>query len=530
MSFLLTAAQMRANEARAMKSGAVQGIELMERAGQGVLDAIFRRWPEIAGTSGRALILCGPGNNGGDGFVVARLLHDRGWDVDVRLFGDIDKLPPDARTNADRWIERGRVTPWSGWTGGLLIDPVDEHQKPVQQPTNDPWQYTLIVDALFGIGLTRPLDQDKGFSARLPEWDLRDEPNRPRIVAIDIPSGLHSDTGHVPEGGDVLWADLTVTFHAMKSGHMLADGPFYCGTTVVADIGLKDDESEARLVDAPTINLSKTPQFAPSDKAGHKFSYGHALILSGNKGKCGASRMSARAALRVGAGLVTLGCPEDALAENAAHLDAIMLEVINDAATLTNYLKDDRLNAIGLGPALGTSDREEAIVAAVLDANRATVVDADALTLVAKNRDLFANLHPKCVLTPHGGEFARLFPDLAEDLKSGASKIEVTQQASHKANCTVLLKGADTVIASPDGQTSVHAAVYDRAAPWLATAGSGDVLSGLITGCLARGAHPHQAAETGAWLHTEAALAFGPGLIAEDLPDQIPQVLRKLGA
>jgi hydroxyethylthiazole kinase-like uncharacterized protein yjeF len=240
-------------------------------------------------------------------------------------------------------------------------------------------------------------------------------------------------------------------------------------------------------------------------------------------------------ALRIGAGAVTVGCPPAALIENAAQLNAVMLRKVKDAGDLSAALQDPRINALCLGPGMGTGAREAALVRAALAAGRSTVLDADALTLLSQDADLFAALHGKCVLTPHAGEFARLFPDISEKLNAPAmtgpaySKVDATREAAQRAGCTVLFKGPDTVIADPSGRCCINAAVYDRSVPWLATAGAGDVLAGFITGLLARGFAPMQAAQAMAWLHVECARAFGPGLIAEDLPEALPGVLRDLG-
>jgi len=265
------------------------------------------------------------------------------------------------------------------------------------------------------------------------------------------------------------------------------------------------------------------------------------LILSGPPGHTGAARLAARGALRIGAGLVTVGAAPEAIPEHAAQMNAIMLRPVADAAALEATLADDRINALCLGPGLGLDGRARALVAAALEtpvpgqAPRRIVLDADALTLIARDPALFALLHANCVLTPHGGEFARLFPDIAEKLAAPAtkgpaySKVDATREAAKRAGCVVLYKGPDTVIADPSGRCSINSAHYDRAAPWLATAGSGDVLAGFIAGLLARGFGPMQAAETAAWLHVECARKFGPGLIAEDLPEQLPAVFRDLG-
>nr|WP_318843225.1 NAD(P)H-hydrate dehydratase [Gemmobacter serpentinus] len=269
---------------------------------------------------------------------------------------------------------------------------------------------------------------------------------------------------------------------------------------------------------------------------GHKFTHGHALILSGSMGRGGAARLAARGALRIGAGLVTIAAPPDAMAEHAAQLNAIMLREVAGPEALTEALSDKRINALCLGPGLGVA-RAAALLPVALRAEHGAcvVLDADALTALAGMGDLAAWLSPRCILTPHAGEFARLFPDLAAKLAEPAttgpaySKLDATRAAAARAGCVVLFKGADTVIAAPNGDAAINAAVYDRAAPWLATAGSGDVLAGFIAGLLARGFDPFAAACTAAWLHVEAARCFGPGLIAEDLPEELPKVFRALG-
>ncbi len=286
------------------------------------------------------------------------------------------------------------------------------------------------------------------------------------------------------------------------------------------------------LIDRETVPDLRKP-------AGHKFDHGHALVLSGGAGHTGAARLAARGALRVGAGLVTLGVPPAAQLEVAAQITAIMLERITDADALAAKLDDDRVNALCLGPGLGLGERAAGLVDAALDFGQlhvswSAVFDADALTLIASDPSRMAALNEACVLTPHGGEFARLFPDIADRYAAAPthgpaySKVDATRDAARHCGAVVLFKGPDTVIAHPDGRANVHAAVYDRQAPWLATAGAGDVLAGFITGLLARGFDPMTAASVAAWLHVECARAFGPGLIAEDLPETLPQVLRGL--
>ncbi|WP_306151110.1 NAD(P)H-hydrate dehydratase [Roseovarius sp. MMSF_3281] len=511
MTELLTSAQMRATERAAIESGQVTGLELMERAGRGVVEVVFEEWPELARAPHRALVLCGPGNNGGDGFVVARVLKDWGWEVEVFLYGDPAKLPPDAKANYQRWCAMGKVA-----------DPVSA--------IGDAQQPDLIVDAVFGTGLTRPVEG--GLAQVLSTFDSFRALKDVRTVAVDISSGLCADSGRTL--GTYASADLTVSFHSAKPGHYLSRGAQQAGRLRVRTIGLEgrpDIESVVRLADGMSgMGLGKAAVL-------HKYSHGHALILSGGAGKTGAARLAARGALRIGAGLVTLGVPGAAQMEVAGQITALMLRRVDSGAGLAEVLEDDRLNALCLGPGLG-GERARDLVPVALCAGHGpgVVLDADALTAFQDDpKALFAMLHGKCVLTPHAGEFARLFPDIAEKLNAvpaegpAYSKVDATRDAAQRAGCTVLFKGADTVIAAPDGRCSINSAQYDRAAPWLATAGSGDVLAGFITGLMARGFSPMQAAEAAAWLHVEAARSFGPGLIAEDLPEELPKVFRKLG-
>ncbi|MFZ0100432.1 MAG: NAD(P)H-hydrate dehydratase, partial [Gemmobacter sp.] len=455
-------------------------------------------------------VLCGPGNNGGDGFVIARLLAGLGWQVEVFLYGDPAKLPPDARANHERWLAIGAVLPWEPEVIGAASP-------------------DLFVDAVFGAGL-----------ARAPEAKVMEPITElyvkgrtfDRMVAVDAPTGLCMDSGRpLSSEWGAVHAFLTVTFHRARIGHYLDEGPFYCGKVVTVPLGLCSGQQGQ----GPALVEAPSPPALGKDGARNKFGYGHAIVMAGPSGRGGAARLSARGALRIGAGLVTLGCPANAMAENAARLDAVMLRGIDDAGEFSALMGDPRINALCLGPGFGTDAREAGLIGAALQARRATILDADALTLVARDPALFAALHRDCVLTPHGGEFARLFPDIAERLASPAttgpaySKVDATREAAARAGCVVLFKGPDTVIATPDGRCAINAAFYECAAPWLATAGSGDVLAGFITGLLARGFTPFEAACTGAWLHVEAARSFGPGLIAEDLPEELPKVFRALG-
>jgi hydroxyethylthiazole kinase-like uncharacterized protein yjeF len=486
----------------------------------------------------RAGILCGPGNNGGDGFVVARLLRELGWEIEVFLYGEAGALPADAAANLAVWSEMGAVAPL---VPGALEDAVARAEEAAL------WEFdealgeevrrgpvTLYVDALFGTGLSRGFDG--ALAEIVGEWGALCYEHG---VAVDLPSGICADSGRAL-GGGFPFCKLVVTFEAPKRGHYLGGWQHDVERLVVVPLDLPEGWPDAVYAQAPSLverdglRLDARGLFGDGlqkSMQGHKFSHGHALVLSGPPGKGGAARLAARAALRVGAGLVSLGCSMRAVFEHSVHLNAIMVQGLDGTHGLDEFLEDDRVNALCLGPGMGLAATTGDLVKRAVAAKRATVLDADALLRFQRHPEaLFGMLHESCVLTPHGGEFARLFPDLAQALDQGEmSKIEAAQAAAQRAGCVVLFKGADTVIAGPEGQGSLHAALYDQAAPWRATAGAGDVLAGIITGLLARGFAPMEAAETGAWLHAAAARRFGPGLIAEDLPEALPQVFRDLG-
>ncbi|WP_299776773.1 NAD(P)H-hydrate dehydratase [uncultured Roseobacter sp.] len=514
MTELLTGAEMRAHETAAIESGVVTGLELMERAGQGVVDAMFAQWPDMRTGARHVVVLCGPGNNGGDGFVVARLLKERGWTANVFCLAAPNNLPPDARQNFDRWADLGPVVP-------ITELQIDSDFKP-----------DLIVDALFGTGLTRAIEAplDLLFS----EINAHAARGDTKVLSVDIPSGVCADSGRVLGGS--LRADLTVTFHGEKPGHLLTHGLMaHSEKVVVVDIGLPPHRRNPS--DAKFILKNEAPTASTLGKSGgrHKYDYGHAVVISGPAAHTGAARLAARGALRIGAGLVTVAARAQALPELAAHQTAVMLRQVERGADLKVQFGDDaRANAFCAGPALGTDDVAADLLGAVLALERTTVLDADALTLLAERPKLFAALHTSCVLTPHGGEFARLFPEIAQKFATpptrgpAYSKVDATRDAARKAGCVVLFKGPDTVIAGPDGRCVINPP--DDSAAWLATAGSGDVLAGFICGLLARGLPPLLAAATGTALHGECARSFGPGLIAEDLPEALPGVFRQLGA
>jgi len=504
----LTTAQMREIEAAAIRGGSVSGLELMEVASRGVVECVLRHWPGFKTTPHRALVLCGPGNNGGDGYGVARLLADRGWTVEVYAMGA--PATDDAQAMAARW---GAVGDLAQLPEGLA-------------------GYDLVVDALLGNGLTRPFET---FGAQQYAVAEAQRTGAVKVVSVDVPSGLCADSGRVlgAKGAptDTIHADLTVTFETVFPGHLLGEGPGLCGPVRVVPLGRAVAAGRGgltELVRAPdAVSLRKAD-------AAHKYEHGHVLVLSGGAGHTGAARLAARGALRTGAGAVSLAVPDAALAQVAAQVTAVMVRGVADGAALGEALEDTRLNALVLGPGLGVGRREADLTATALASGRAAVLDADAITLLAGSDTLRGGLHGRCVLTPHDGEFSRLCPDLSERLAEvphegpAFSRVDAARAAARRLGAVIVLKGPATVIAEPEGRVWVHGGAL-RAAPWLATAGSGDVLAGIIAGLIARGWTPLRAACAGVWLHAEAARGIGAGLIAEDLPDALPGVFRSLG-
>lgn len=469
--------------------GGTQGITLMENAGIAVASAAQLMVPP----GSRIAILCGPGNNGGDGFVAARLLSELDYEVTVSLLGPRKALMGDAAHMANLW--EGPIQP-------LSMQSIEDAD--------------LVIDALFGAGLTRPLE---GIAAKIAN---RLDGTQHLVLAVDVPSGVDGSTGEVT--GAAVKAHHTVTFFRRKPGHVLLPGRLHCRLTHVADIGIDahvlDDIGIRTFVNDAPLWMDLLPRPRLRD---HKYARGHAVVVSGPAWHTGAARLAARGALRVGAGLVTVACGSDALLINAAHLTAIMLRQTDDGRALADMLTDDRFNAVLIGPAAGVNDETRAKVIAVLLSGAATVLDADAISVFAKDRDaLVSSIASKdrpVVLTPHDGEFARLFPELSDK-----PKLEKARAASALTGAIVILKGADTVIAAPDGR----AAINDNAPPTLATAGSGDVLGGFATGLLAQRMSAFEAACAAVWLHGACASSFGPGLIAEDLPEELARVLSAL--
>ncbi|MCD6069849.1 MAG: bifunctional ADP-dependent (S)-NAD(P)H-hydrate dehydratase/NAD(P)H-hydrate epimerase [Microvirga sp.] len=478
---VLTPHEMKQADRETIESG-ISGIELMQRAGNAVADAAEK----LASPGGRIVVAAGPGQNGGDGFIAAAVLAERGYQVSLGLIGVADRLTGDAAEAA------------KGWSGVI--------ERAEDQPFREA---DVIIDALFGTGLARNLEG----AARLAV-ERMNASGRP-ILAVDLPSGIDGDTGEVR--GVAIRATRTVTFAARKPCHLLMPGRGYCGPVEVADIGIGRTTLAAKggnlFANDPDLWNHTLPRPGLSS---HKYERGHTLVASGGATRTGAARLAARAALRVGSGLVTVASPPEALGVNAAHLTAVMLRGCDGPEGLNTILQDPRFNALVLGPALGIHTGTRAMVAVAVHARRGLVLDADALTsfegLASELHGAFR--HAPTVLTPHDGEFSRLFKGHPERARRAAAY----------TGAVMVLKGADTVIAAPDGR----AAINENGTPYLATAGSGDTLCGLIAGLMAQGVPAFEAACAGVWIHAEAGASFGPGLIAEDLAELVPGVLRGL--
>jgi ADP-dependent NAD(P)H-hydrate dehydratase / NAD(P)H-hydrate epimerase len=480
---LLSCAEMARADAAAI-AGGVPGIDLMEAAGRAVAAAVaahHARQPVV--------VLCGPGNNGGDGFVAARHLQARRWPVKLGLLGERGALKGDAAWAAGTWL--GDVAP-------LSLDLLDGRP--------------LVVDALFGAGLARPIEGIAG--------QLIDRINAEALttVAVDVPSGLHGDSGEIM--GRAPLATRTVTFFRAKPGHHSLEGLRRCGALEVVDIGIAPGvlrEIAPRLwLNAPPLWQSHLQRM---DRGDHKYARGHTTILAGEIAT-GAARLAALGARRAGAGLVTIATPAAALAVFQSAEPGNLVTACEDGAAFGRLLEDERRNAILVGPGSGVGERTRTAALAALATRRSVVLDADAITVFGNTPDeLFAAIQGPALLTPHEGEFRRLFADLA----SVPAKVERAREAARRSGATVLLKGPDTVISTPDGRTVINV----HASPGLATAGAGDVLAGIAVGLMAQGLSPFAAAAAAAWLHGECALRFGrPGLIAEDLVGQIPDALQ----
>ena len=510
---LLTPDEMARADAAAISSG-VSGLALMEKAGEAVADVAASLVLPLSRTKPRIAVLCGPGNNGGDGYVAARLLAGRGLAVTCFTLGDPAKLKGDARSAAAAWM---------GARHSLQAF--------------DPDIFDLVIDALFGAGLTRDLDGGAAeAAARICDWRMRGG----RVLAVDVPSALDGRTGQVR--GTVIEADATVTFFRLKPGHVLMPGRALCGDLHLAHIGMPDGLLDhfavATFLNSPTLWGGQLPR---AERQDHKYARGHVLVVSGPVFHTGAARLAAQGAARAGAGLVTLAGSPAALAEHAAQVTAIMRAPLSGASDLVRLLADPRKNAVVIGPGLGLDEQARRLLEAVLgsDPARALVLDADALTLMAGDMQRLCGLIKSrsgvVVLTPHEGEFKRLTNGLGrpveslsqapDSLSQGAdSKLERARRLAAATGATVLLKGADSLVAMPDGRASIATDLP----PDLATAGSGDVLAGMIGGLLAQGMPAFEAASAAVWLHGRAGHLAGRGLVADDLPAALACVLAGL--
>jgi hydroxyethylthiazole kinase-like uncharacterized protein yjeF len=483
---ILTTAESAAADRAATEAG-VESFALMRAAGEAVARAVRRRW-----TAGPVTVLCGPGLNGGDGYVAAAVLAAEGWPV--RVYALADPTAEDARRARAQWT--GAVAPLAGadLTGADLSGAA------------------VVIDALFGAGLSRPLPAEALNALKAAEA------SGAGLVAVDLPSGLSGDTGKPL--GYAPHARVTVTFHRRKPAHVLEPGRGLCGEVVVAPIGIPDRATPKTTLyeNRPGLWRDRLPW--PGAQA-HKHSRGLLGVVSGGPTSTGAARLAARAGLRAGAGLVRVFCPPDAAMVLAPALEAVMLQPFDGDAALAEAARD--FDAVVIGPAAGVDAKTAAnVLALARTKDLALVVDADALTVFRDSpQRLFDALGADDVMTPHPGEFERLFPGL---LKTSPERITAAREAARRAGAVVLLKGPDTVIAAPDGRAAVNL----NGVPWLATAGSGDVLSGLIGGLRAQGMQGFDAACAAAWMHAEAARTFGAGLISEDLPELLPQVLQIL--
>lgn len=495
MQVLLDVARTREADRRTIAAG-TPGIALMERAGAAIAEAA-RAMRGARGGEGPVLVACGPGNNGGDGFVAARLLAEEGIAVLVALLGPRERLSGDAAIAA------------ASWSGPVL-----------SLADTDPAAACLVIDALFGSGLARPLDGPAAdFVARLTAS------GRP-VLAVDVPSGVDGDTGRAD--GPCVRAHETITFATMKPGHLLLPGRTLCGRVRVADIGIpahviEDLARPATFANAEGLYRAALPRPGPE---AHKYARGHVLVLSGGIHETGAARLVARGALRIGAGAVTLGSPRAALLVNAAQLTAIMLRPCDDGADFEELLADPRIGVLALGPGLGRARARGFLEAAARARHaeaRALVLDADALTAFEGDHAGLASLlaGARCaVATPHAGELARLFR-ACPAVHEAPSKLVAAREAAAALGAIVVAKGADSVIAAPDGRAAINAS----GTPYLATAGAGDVLAGFVAGLIAQGMPPFEATAAAVDLHARAGASIGPGLIAEDLPEALPRLL-----
>lgn len=461
---------------RQVIEGGSSVVELMDRAASGIVEEILSHF-----TVRPTLILCGPGNNGGDAYAVALKLIEKGWPVEAM---DIVGSSSEAAQHYKRLYKKPFL-PFS---------------------THDLDHFDLLIDGIFGIGLKRELPQE--IQAFIHNVNVRRIP----VVSIDMPTGVDSDTGDVR--GASLHAKLTITFNYRKPAHLLYPGKLSCGDVILKDIGLGQSPNPNILVNHPELWFDDFPIPNPLD---HKYHRGHALLLGGEE-YTGATQLASLAARRAGAGLVSIACSEKTHSIYALSAPGTLTKIVRDSKGWVEVLKDVRKNAFLLGPGLEPTAVARERVLAALATKRPVILDAGALNAFAPEniKTLFSACHDQVIFTPHEGEFKEIFGSL------GGSKIERTLQAARQSGAMIYLKGADSVIASPAGQILLQ----ENAPPWLATAGTGDVLAGMILGFLAQGVKPLQACGVASWVHGESAQQAGFGMIAEDLLDHLQEALQ----
>ncbi|MBX2837614.1 MAG: NAD(P)H-hydrate dehydratase [Gammaproteobacteria bacterium] len=480
---------MRSADELTIKSG-MSGFQLLSAAGARVFEFVKAQFD----LDSRILVACGTGNNGGDGMIAAQLLLDEGFDVNVALLGESKDIVGDTRLALDQL-----TVP--------LLNVIE----------TDLSNYTLVIDALLGTGLNRPI------TGELARWITSVNSRALDVVSVDLPTGINGDSGEIMNVA--LEAEHTVTFFKPKLGHLLYPGRFHCGNLHTTDIGIVD-----RVLDSvqPDVYVNSQELWSDSlpalDWRSNKYTRGHTVVVAGDAD--GAARLAARAALRTGSGLVTLACSSRKADVVGGQVTAEMIEIVDSTDQLMNLLADSRITAIVIGPGMAVGSQTREMVSVVLKGSAPVVLDAGALTSFSAHRDALFEMVSRSlqavVLTPHAGEFHRLFSSVTENPLT--SKVTLAVKAAHQSGATVVSKGPDTVVAEPGGLSCINT----NAPPWLATAGSGDVLAGTIAGWLAQGVDTFLSASMGVWLQGRAAAEFGPGLIATDIAEQYPQVLQKL--
>lgn len=487
---LLTTQQAQALDAEAIRLG-VSGETLMESAGKAVAATVADYIGTPLEAGGTVIILCGPGNNGGDGFVAARHLEEWGYPVSLRCSVLPSALKSDAKRAADKWHGPVEMMAATGFKDAAAI-----------------------VDCLFGVGLNKPIEGElEAIVEAVNDAETF-------VLAVDVPSGLSADTG-LPIG-PCIEAGATVTFNFKKVGHVIVPGRYLSGgnsNIIVSDIGVPDKAFSA----IKTREYENIPDFWGtnfpfSGPQSHKYERGHMLVLGGKEPTLGASRLASLAGLRVGAGLVTLAAPTETYPVQASSLMDVMVRRFDSTFGFLGIVNDPRIKAVLIGPGAGLGEKTVDLVKQVGAKKKHLVLDADALASLVNRVDIIHDLKsPEIVLTPHEGEFVKLFPkfDFNED------RLGAVRKAAKSTDTVVVLKGVSTVVAAPDGRVTIAT----NAPSWLSVGGTGDVLSGMICGLMTQGMPSFEAASAGVWLHGEAGMAAGRGLIASDLLNVIPRVL-----